>query len=225
MRRALFLQHETLGLPGVIGECAAESGFEVVCVMAPDAPDLPAPEAFDLIVSLGSPNSANDQHVPWVAAESALLRAAIARDVPVLGICFGGQMLARALGAAVRKGPHPEIGWLAVETSAPDLIPPGPWIQWHYEVFEVPAGATQLARSPAGPQAFTYGPHLALQFHPEPTPDILQGWLRASAKELARAGIDAAEIVADTERHAEPARRAARRLFDAFSAGAVRRGA
>jgi GMP synthase-like glutamine amidotransferase len=224
MRRALFLQHEDLGPPGLIGECAVESGVEVVSVMVPEAPELPQPAGFDLIVSLGSPNSANDTHVPWVAAESALLRAAIDRRVPILGICFGGQMLAHALGAAVRKGPHPEIGWLAIETSAPDLIPSGPWMQWHYEVFEVPAGATEIARSPAGPQAFTYGPHLALQFHPEPTPEILHAWLRASAKELARSRVDVARIVADTERHGEQARQAARRLFEAFCAGAVRRG-
>lgn len=221
MRRALFLQHEVLGTPGLIGERAAERGFEVVSVMVPDETRLPDPTAFDLVVSLGSSDSATDTHVPWVAQESALLRAAIARDVPVLGICFGGQMLAHALGAAVRKGPHPEIGWFAIETSVPDLIPAGPWLQWHYEVFDVPAGATEIARSPAGPQAFTHGPHLGLQFHPELTADMLHGWVRESAKELSRAGVDVAGIVADTARHAERARQAARQLFDAFHARAT----
>jgi GMP synthase-like glutamine amidotransferase len=218
--RGLFLQHEPLGTPGLIGARAAERGFDVVAVRVDEEAHLPDAADFDLVVTLGSTESVTNTAVPWIARETETLRRAIARDVPVLGICFGGQMLAHALGAAIHPARVPEVGWFEIETTDPDLVPPGPWVQWHYEAFDVPNNAVEIARSPAGPQAFTHGPHLGLQFHPELTAEMMGHWVRAFAGDLGRAVLDGGRLLADTERHAEPAARAARRLFDAFLARA-----
>jgi GMP synthase (glutamine-hydrolysing) len=217
--RGLFLQHEPLGTPGVIGARAAELGIDVVAVRADEDARLPDAANFDLVVTLGSSESVTNA-VPWIARETETLRRAIARDVPVLGICFGGQMLAHALGAAIHPARVPEVGWFEIETTDPDLVPPGPWVQWHYDAFDVPNNAVEIARRRAGPQAFAHGPHLGLQFHPELTAEMMDRWVAAFADELTKAGVDAARLLADTARHAEAAGQAARRLFDAFLARA-----
>jgi GMP synthase-like glutamine amidotransferase len=218
--RGLFLQHEPLGTPGLIGARAAEIGIDVASVRVDEEPRIPDPADFDLVVTLGASASVTNTDLPWIARETETLRRAVARDIPVLGICFGGQMLAHALGGAVHRTRVPEIGWFEIETTNPELVAPGPWVQWHYEAFEVPDGALEIARSPAGPQAFSQGPHLGLQFHPELTAEMMGRWVRAFAGELAEAGVDPARLLTDTGRHAEAAGQAARRLFDAFLARA-----
>ena len=113
----------------------------------------------------------------------------MADDVPVLGLCFGGQALAAALGAPVRRAARGEVGWADVETDDPALVPPGPWLWFHWDVFAVPPGATEVARSPVGPAAFTHGPHLGVQFHPETGPDVADAWARKEAERLAVLGL------------------------------------
>src|SRR4051812_49863561 len=134
---------------------------------------------------------AGDTHVPAVAAEHDLLGRALAHDVPVLGLCYGGQVLAAVLGARVGPAPVPELGWRAIETDEPDRVPAGPWLEWHFERFETPPGATELARTPDASQAFRVGPHLGVQFHPEATVEIVEGWARADGVEAAAAGLAA----------------------------------
>jgi len=97
--------------------------------------------------------------------------------VPVLGICFGGQTLARVLGARLYRLPVPEIGWAQVTSEHPGLAE-GPWLSWHRDAFELPAGAAQIAANAVCVQGFSYGPHVALQFHPEATEPIAASWLR-----------------------------------------------
>jgi GMP synthase-like glutamine amidotransferase len=113
----------------------------------------------------------------------------------------------------------PELGWREIRTDDPDLVPPGPWLEWHYERFTTPPGATELARTTEASQAFRLGPHLGVQFHPEATVDIVADWARADAARLAALGIDdgAALLTASRERR-EAAQAAAFRLFDAFHA-------
>lgn len=106
---------------------------------------------------LGSRRSAYDDTVPQLAEELAFTRAALAADVPLLGVCFGGQLLARALGAEVWRMAEPEIGWVAIDTAAPALVPPGPWLAWHADAFAVPRGAERLARTDRAVQAFRHG--------------------------------------------------------------------
>ena len=106
------------------------------------------PEGYDLAVILGSDDSAYDDSVPWVAEEFAYTRQAVESGVPVLGICFGAQMLARALGSEVRRAPAPEVGWKSMARSeAATWLPPGPWLTWHMDTFDWPPEATRLAWS------------------------------------------------------------------------------
>ncbi|NUU26271.1 MAG: C26 family cysteine hydrolase domain-containing family, partial [Streptomycetaceae bacterium] len=96
--------------------------------------DFPDPRDYDVIVPLGAPWSVDDEATigAWVGGEIALLRDAVAADIPVLGICFGGQALATALGGGVERAPRPEIGWTPVRSDDPALVSEGPWFQWHF---------------------------------------------------------------------------------------------
>jgi GMP synthase-like glutamine amidotransferase len=149
-----------------------------------------------------------------------VLDRALALDVPILGICFGAQHLARALGGEVGPATRAEVGWLDVESLAPDVVPPGPWLQWHRDRFTVPPGAELLARSPVCAQAFRSGPHLGVQFHPEVTPAIALDWGASYPESVREGGTTLEAVRAGGEAHAEGARVRAYRLFDAFLASA-----
>ena len=113
---------------------------------------------------------------------------------------------------------RPEVGWLDVETLAPDVVPPGPWLQWHADAFTVPPGAELLARSPVCPQAFRLGPHLGVQFHPEVTAAVVEDWVAHYPGSVARGATTPEAMRAGTARHAADARGRAWALFDAFVA-------
>ena len=102
----------------------------------------------------------------WVSAEMQLMRDAADAGVALLGVCFGGQLLAQAFGGSVARSSAPEIGWYDVTSDNPDLIPGGPWFQWHFDRWTLPPGATEIARTADASQAFVLGRALALQFHP-----------------------------------------------------------
>jgi len=139
--------------------------------------------AFDRVVSLGSEQAADDDSVPWQAVEQATLRAAVEAEVPILGICFGSQSLARALGGGVRRAARPEIGrWVSVGAQAADFDD-GPWFEWHRDEILPPPDATILARNDSGVQAFRLGPHVGLQFHPEVDEAIVGAWADASRED------------------------------------------
>src|SRR5439155_25755178 len=127
---------------------------------------------YDLIVSLGSEFAAFDDSVAFVPREVTLFEDALESDVPILGLCFGGQMLARALGGRGFRSDRSEIGWLTVHTNEPDLVSEGPWFQWHFDTFTTPPGAEVIAEPDVGPQAFVAGSRLGLQFHPVVTPEL-----------------------------------------------------
>jgi GMP synthase-like glutamine amidotransferase len=135
----------------------------------------------------------------------------------VLGLCFGGQMLAKILGGNVERAPEPELGWQTIESRVPEVVPEGPWLLWHYERFTLPPGADQLAQSPAAVQAFTHGRHLGVQFHPESTIEIVRAWARKDRDRIKAFGIDDGEAHLELGRHhATQAAEAAFQLFDAF---------
>jgi GMP synthase-like glutamine amidotransferase len=210
--RGVILQHGPYAPPGRLGEFLAEQAIEheVRHVWEDGAGDL---TQASFVVSLGSEFSAAGAEPRWIPAEAAALRDAIDAGVPVLGLCFGGQALAVALGGAVRPTAEPEIGWVEVASDDPG-VPSGPWAQFHYETLEVPPGAVELARSPAGPAAFRHGPHLGVQFHPEVTPEQMAEWLELDAK--LPATTDRGAIVRDGERLAARTAEQAKRLFAAW---------
>ena len=107
----------------------------------------------------------------------------------MLGLCFGGEALAAVLGARVERSPVPELGWREIETDDPEAIPPGPWLEWHFERFTTPPGATEIARTGDATQAFRLGPHLGVQFHPEATVEIVEGWAEHDGVEAVAGGV------------------------------------
>lgn len=216
--RALFVKQDHNSPSGLVGDAFAAAGYDIteLTVVPPErfaSPDVtvtfPDPTAYDAVVAFGAIWAVYDDAAigTWIHDEIAFTRTAMAAGVPVLGICFGGQMLAAAVGGTVERAPAPEIGWTVVESQAPGLIDPGPWLEWHYDRFLLPDGVPALATSvlpdtvlpdtvlantgpantgPAntGPgaggrlnQAFAVGRALGLQFHPEVTESVLTAWL------------------------------------------------
>ncbi|PVZ06942.1 type 1 glutamine amidotransferase [Actinomycetospora cinnamomea] len=213
-RRVLFLQHQDDCGPGYLGDRARELGFSVeVADLVREACPTGAGR-FALVVCLGSDDSVLDESVPSLAPERALLEDAVARGVPVLGVCFGAQLLATVLGGRVRPLDRPEIGWLDVETRVPEVLAPGPWLVWHLDAFECPPGAELLASTDVAVQAFRRGPHLGVQFHPEATPESASAWAAKYGEALASAGVDGAALLAETDRRRDEARERAAALLD-----------
>lgn len=214
--RALILQHEEPTPPGLLAEWLERRGAttEVVRLDLED-PTLD-PTDYDLIVSLGSEFAAYDDTKPFLGREIELFRRALDEDVPILGLCFGGQLLARTLGGEVARSDRAEIGWIPVRTSDPALVPEGPWFQWHFDVFSPPPGAAVVATTDVCPQAFAAGRNLGLQFHPEVTPEIMDSWVRAYRHELDAEGVDPDALLEETLARAEDSRRNAWRLLDRY---------
>ena len=222
-RPALVLEHEADAPAGILAEWAAERGIDLEVFAwhaAADGARDPDPAGRPFVVVLGSEASAFDDTVPWLARERAVIDRALEAGVPLLGICFGGQHLARALGGGVARAARPEVGWLEVESLDEAAVPPGRYLQWHRDAFTVPPGAELLARSPVSPQAFRTGPHLGVQFHPEVTPAIARGWATGYPESVQNAGTTVAEVEAQGDAHAAGARSRAFALFDAFLKGA-----
>jgi len=186
--KVLFLVNEHLATEGLLGEAFADQGFdvdvfEVVPAERIDDPAVdvtfPDPVGYDVIVPLGARWPVYDEALrrSWVNTETQLVHDAADAGVALLGVCFGGQLLAQAFGGSVARSSDPEIGWYDVTSDRPDLIPGGPWFQWHFDRWTVPPGATEIARTPSASQAFILGRALALQFHPEVDAELLERWL------------------------------------------------
>jgi GMP synthase-like glutamine amidotransferase len=214
--RALILQHEDPTPPGLVERWLDEHDAETE-VYRIDLEDRAVdPARYDLIVSLGSEFAAFDDTKPFVPREAELMRRAVDADVPVLGLCFGGQMLARVVGGEVFRSDDSEIGWLPVRTRDPELVPEGPWFQWHFDSFSLPEGAEVVAETDVGPQAFVWGRSLGLQFHPEVTLEIMDDWVRTYRHELDADGVDPDELMDETRRRIGPSNEMATRLLERY---------
>ena len=214
--RAVILQHEDPTPPGHVTQWLDQHGAEQE-VFRIDLEDRDLdPTEYDLIVSLGSEFAAFDESHAFVPREYRLMSRAVEADVPILGLCFGGQMLARVLGGQVYRGPDAEIGWLPVRTRDPELVPEGPWFQWHFDVIEPPSGVDVVAETDLGAQAFVAGRSLGLQFHPEVTPEIMDDWVRTYRHELDAEGVDPDALLEETNRRAAGSKRTSWRLLERF---------
>lgn len=228
-RTALVLRHDPTIHLGNLEPVLAERGYAVTVVHTPEA-DLAAidPVAADLVVVLGGEMGVyeSEQH-PYLVDEIALLRARIAAEKPVFGVCLGAQLMAESLGGTVYRGPSNEIGYRSVEPTPEGADSPVrhiagvPVMQWHSDTFELPQGVTRLAGSPAySNEAFGIGTWaLAVQFHPEVTAEMHETWLRESAGELRAEGVDAESLRADNARYNAAMQQASRRLFGEYLDG------
>jgi GMP synthase-like glutamine amidotransferase len=228
MKPGLVLQHGPTSPPGLFGEWAESRGVPVdIHTTFADSADpygspssngaMPAIDGRSFVCCLGSKHSPLDRDVPVVADTLALIAEAVEREIPVLGLCYGGQVLADVLGGTVEPALEAELGWYSVESDDPDLVPEGPWLEWHYQRFTLPPEARELARSAVGVQAFVHGPHLGTQFHPESTIEIVTQWARSDGERLEHLGVtDAVERLESGRERAELARSNAFQLFDVF---------
>jgi len=183
------------------------------------------------LVFMGGPMSVNDD-LPWIVPALALVADAVRKDVPVLGHCLGGQLMAKALGGAVRANPVKEIGWGEVRAAENGVA--REWLgtldafeafHWHGETFSIPPGGTRVLENPhCANQAFALGKHFGMQCHVEMTEALVRDWLRSGAREIdaARAspGVQRPEqIERDLPRRLEALHAAADRIYDRWTAG------
>jgi GMP synthase (glutamine-hydrolysing) len=228
--RALVLVHDPdstrwdAGI-GTVGPALAALGFEVVVTTLVTGGEVPDPADVDVVVVLGAAESAYDDRVPWLAAELDLVAAAVRATTPVLGICFGAQVLARVLGGDVGRAPRSERGFVTLGSDDPELLEAGTWMEFHDDAFTLPPGALPLAVNGTGLQAFTLGPHLGVQFHPEITPSVFaaweQVWTERGIGDAVAAAVDLPALRAEIATRAPAAAGAGRRLVERFCARAA----
>jgi GMP synthase-like glutamine amidotransferase len=231
--RVLFIEHDHVSPPGPVGEAFQRRGYDVDEVVVVPAERFtspavefvfPEPTHYDAIVPMGAAWSTYDTANvgTWVTPELELLRAAYQANLPVLGICFGGQLLATAHGGSVGASPAPELGWHVVHSDRPEVLSGGPWFQWHSDRWTVPPGAVEIARNAAASQAFVHGSSLAVQFHPELDTTVLEGWLaNGGASVVEAAGLDVGVLRAHTRAEEAAAAMRTRELVDALLDGRV----
>jgi len=232
MKEVAIFRHAAHEGPGYFADFLARKGIALRLVRI-DCDD-PVPQSLDGIsglVFMGGPMSVNDP-LPWIPEVTRLIRQAIAAEVPVLGHCLGGQLMAKALGSPVTRNPVKEIGWLPVR--ALDNAAAQEWLDglprellvyhWHGETFAVPPGATRILASDDCPnQAFVLGRHLALQCHVEMTPELIRSWASNAEERLkpSRTVQTGAEMLQDAERRTRELHRIADTLYERWIQGLV----
>ncbi|HUG78382.1 MAG TPA: type 1 glutamine amidotransferase [Burkholderiales bacterium] len=192
------------------------------------------PRPFAGLVFMGGPMSVNDE-LPWIAPALELVRSAVRNDIPVLGHCLGGQLLAKAFGGTVRANPVKEIGWGEVSVADNQLA--REWLgeaasfesfHWHGETFSIPPGATRVLEGPhCVNQAFALGKHFGMQCHVEMTEELVRSWLVSGADEIRACAASPAvqspdEIEADLQRRLERLHQVADRIYERWTANLSR---
>ena len=209
---ALFIEHDQISLGGPIWRSLEKHGYEIErFLIVPqanyDSPNItttfPNFNEYDLLVPMGAPYGAyeDDRIGNWLLPELEKLKQAHNDGIPILGICFGGQLMARALGGSVARAPKAEVGWYEIESNDTTLIPTGPWFAYHWDSWMTPKGATEIAKTDVANQAFVMGRTLALQFHPEVDPEVLEAWLamEGGCAEVEAEGVDVEQLRSQTK--------------------------
>lgn len=192
--RVLSVTHGPSVPGGVFEHEAEERGHVLERWSVPDgAAPGPVTDYGAVMVFGGAAHPDQDDHFAWLGQEAEVLREALAERIPVFGVCLGAQMLARAAGASVRPAREPEIGWYDVELTPAGAADPvlgaiprrATVFQWHRYTYDLPAGATELARSPVATQAFHLPPSAwGIQFHAEITLPMVEAWVAEDPDDL-----------------------------------------
>ncbi len=190
--------------------------------------------AFSGLCLMGGSASVND-NLPWIAEVLALTREAITNDVPVIGHCFGGQLLSKALGGEVIVSPEAEIGWSDCEVEHNELahgwfgkVREFPAFQWHFESFSIPENATQVLHGVNCPnQAFVLGPHIGLQPHIEVDEKVIRLWAnkdRAMLKKLSGPGVQSySKMIVETRDKLSVMRAVTQQIYGVWLANVLER--
>jgi GMP synthase (glutamine-hydrolysing) len=209
-----------LGYLGDVLDAASIPVLEVPLFAGAGLPDL---DDVSAVVCLGGEMGAYDEAIyPYLRDEKAMIRDAARRQMPVLGVCLGGQLAAAALGGRAFLAAEPEVGVTTVTLTDDGAADPvtrqldGPVLVWHQDTWELPSGAVELARSATNPMAFRLGSVLGIQPHPEASPEIVRGWAAAHPSWLDERGFDAVALLDAVEHHREASRVVADAFFGAW---------
>ena len=233
MHPVAVVQHQPSVPPGSITSVLEESGLDHLVVEAWRETKWPGAEEVGALVVLGGTMNVDELDAyPFLRSSRTLMADAIERGVPVMGVCLGSQMMARALGGDVFRAEPRNAYFSPIAVADDPVLAPfasgTPVLQFHEDTFSLPPGAVALARSERSGllQAFRYGTNAyAIQFHFEVDTAILEGWCRNVGDDALQAewGVSSAELLADAERHLSEQERAGRALLDRFLAHAVAR--
>jgi len=222
--RVLLISHEPQAAPGRIGRLLAERGIEAhlhVVLEDPNAPNtvFPDPSDYDAVIAFGSFANAHDpQARNWVEPEIDFIRELSVQSKPYLGVCFGGQLLAEALGGSVvpAGAQASEIGLVRFDNNAPGCaVPEGPWFTWHEDRIELPDGVDVLMRNDNAIQLFRSGSAVGTQFHPEADTTLVRMWTDVGADHIPR-HTTAVELLSDLADSEADLDRNCRELIDWF---------
>jgi GMP synthase (glutamine-hydrolysing) len=202
-RKILSIQNISCETLGTLEDFLESDGYVLDKVLAPEDPIPQSAVEFSAIILLGGPMSVYEG-IPYLTKEQFLIRDAYLRNIPVLGVCLGSQLIAGALGGTVFRGAKKEIGWYDVKVTDKGLDTLFKGLekkelgvfQWHGDTYTLPQNAVVLAYSDLYPQAFKIGSAYGLQFHLEITTDMIKVWTEEYREEIKREGIELEKIIA-----------------------------
>jgi len=209
MKRLLIIQNASCEHLGTLQSMFEKDDFKINSLIPVDGDNLPDTiDGYNALIILGGSASVYDNH-QYLRDEEKLIQKTMAKNMPILGICLGSQLLAKASGGSVYKGSRKEIGWYSVELTDDGMngIFNGlkkniTVFQWHGDTYELPKNAVTLAKSELYPiQAFKVGNAVGIQFHLEVSKDMIMDWIMQYRSELesVRNYINVDDIIAGCE--------------------------
>ena len=193
--RVLVIQNSERSGAGYLGEYLVARRDATLQVVRPDVIGAESPNAYDLIVVLGCSHGTYED-LDWIHRERAFVRDALDANVPAIGVCFGAQLIATAIGGASAPLGRRYAGWYANDVPG-DSVWHGPWLRWHGDGIALPHEAEILAMDGDTIQAFQIGHAVGVQFHPEANAETLDHWLAVASPET-RERLDAAALVVES---------------------------
>jgi GMP synthase (glutamine-hydrolysing) len=222
--KILSIQNISCETLGTLEDLLISKGYVLNKVLAPTEPIPHSAIEFSAIILLGGPMSVYEG-IPFLNKEQSLIRDAFRRNIPILGVCLGSQLIAGALGGTVYKGAKKEIGWYDVKLTDKGLDNLFKGLkkselrvfQWHGDTYTLPQDAVVLAYSDLYPQAFRIGSAYGLQFHLEVTIQMIKAWTEEYANEIRKEGIESEKIIARTSNEIEELNKKSSLVWSNFS--------